>query len=83
MATATKKTRTAPQVAGRTAAVSKPDAMEFVVFEDNSGDYRWTILGGGGESLTQSRSFATFDDAQHAARVVRDGTGRLDEGGGR
>jgi len=49
--------------------------MSFLVFEDNGGDYCWSILGGDGESLAQSRSYATHDDAASAARVVRDGAG--------
>jgi uncharacterized protein YegP (UPF0339 family) len=49
--------------------------MEFRVYEDNSGDYHWRILDGSGESLAQSGSFASYDDAEHAARNVRDGAG--------
>jgi uncharacterized protein YegP (UPF0339 family) len=71
MAAAVKKSRAARSPAAR------PDsaAMSFLVFEDNGGDYCWSILGGDGESLAQSRSYATHDDAASAARVVRDGAG--------
>lgn len=75
MATATQKARIARQIARRAEAVSNSAAMKFLVFEDNGGDYRWTILGGGGESLAQSGTFSTYIDAEQAARVVRDGAG--------
>ena len=57
------------------AARSDSPAITFLVSEDNSGDYSWTILGRDGESLAQSRPYATHDDAEHAARVVREGAG--------
>ena len=58
-------------------AAARPDsaAITFLVSEDNGGDYSWTILGSDGESLAQSRPYATHDDAAHAARVVREGAG--------
>jgi uncharacterized protein YegP (UPF0339 family) len=75
MATATKKTRTNGHVARQAAAVSESAPMEFLVSENNAGDYHWTILGSGGESLAHSLPFATYDDAARAARLVRDGAG--------
>jgi uncharacterized protein YegP (UPF0339 family) len=76
MATAAKKTRAARQVARRAIAVSESAGITFLVYEDNAGDYRWMILGSrGDESLAQSGTFATYEDAAHAARVVRDGAG--------
>lgn len=69
MATATQKERAARQVARRAKAAA---VLTFVVFEDNGGDYRWTILDGAGERLAQSRTFASYDDAREAAAVVRD-----------
>ncbi len=48
-------------------------AIKFLVFEDNGGDYHWTILDSAGESLAQSVPFATHDDAARAARIVCDG----------
>ena len=58
-------------------AAARPDsaAITFLVSEDNGGDYSWTILGSDGESLAQSKAYATHDDAAHAARVVREGAG--------
>ena len=70
MAAAAKK-RAAQSVAGR----SDSAAIKFLVFEDNGGDYYWTILGSDGESLAHSKSYATHDDAEYAARVVYDGAG--------
>jgi uncharacterized protein YegP (UPF0339 family) len=76
MATATTKARAARQVVRQALAVSESAAMKFLVFEDNAGDYRWMILGGrGDESLAQSGTFPTYEDAAHDARVVRDGAG--------
>ena len=69
MATATQKERAARQVARRAKAAA---VLTFVVFEDNGGDYRWTILDGTGDRLAQSRTFASYDDARAAAAVVRD-----------
>jgi hypothetical protein len=37
--------------------------MKFVVFEDNGGSYHWTIVADSGESLVQSASFASYEDA--------------------
>ena len=56
---------------------ARPDSavITFLVSEDNGGDYSWTILGSDGESLAQSKRYATHDDAAHAARVVREGAG--------
>ena len=69
MATATQQERAARQVARRAKAAA---VLTFAVFEDNGGDYRWTILDRSGESLAQSGPFASYDDARRAAGVVRD-----------
>jgi uncharacterized protein YegP (UPF0339 family) len=75
MATATKRAPTAEQVVGGAGGKSESAAMAFVVFEDNDGDYHWTIVAAGGESLAQSGSFASHDDAERAARRVYEGAG--------
>jgi uncharacterized protein YegP (UPF0339 family) len=49
--------------------------MEFLIIEDNGGGYHWTIVDSGGESLAQSARFASYDEAEHAARVVRNHAG--------
>ncbi len=72
MATATKKAR-----ANRgTTSVS----MEFLIVEDNGGDYHWTLLDRDGNSLGRSPSFESYGHAEDAAGVVRAGAGsaRLD-----
>jgi len=61
MATATKKVRAAGA------------SMEFEVFEDNGGRYQWTLIGQGGRHLVKSERFGSYDEAESAARVVRDG----------
>ncbi|HET6870225.1 MAG TPA: DUF1508 domain-containing protein [Solirubrobacteraceae bacterium] len=72
MATATKKDRRAKHVTLRAADVSDPAGFKFLVYEDNRGQHRWEILGRRGESLAQSVSYATRDDAEQAARAVQD-----------
>ncbi len=49
--------------------------MEFLVYEDNGGRYRWTIASASGEPLAQSPSFASYEDARRAADSVRGGAG--------
>jgi uncharacterized protein YegP (UPF0339 family) len=48
-------------------------SLEFLVFQDDGGGYHWVIVGGGGESLAQSGSFESYDEAAHAGRNARDG----------
>jgi len=91
MATANKKSRASKQLARPLAHSNSPAVMEFLVFEDNSGSYHWTILAGDGATLGHSEDFASYDDAEQAARQIRDGAasarleprgnGTLDEGG--
>jgi uncharacterized protein YegP (UPF0339 family) len=73
MATATKKVRAARPIGRRARDVSKSASLEFLVFEDNGGSYHWAIFSAGGESLAQSGSFASYDEAAHAGGYVRDG----------
>jgi uncharacterized protein YegP (UPF0339 family) len=51
----------------------KPASMTFVVYEDNGGRYHWKLVAAGGESLAQSASFASYEDAKQAARIVHAG----------
>lgn len=57
---------------------------EFLVFQSNSGDYRWEVVASDGAALAQSGGFASFDDAERAAGRVRDGAAstRLEHRGG-
>ncbi len=75
MAAATKNGRAARRVTRRGSAVSASAAMEFRTFADNGGGYHWTIVDGAGESLVESGSFPSYDEAEQAARVVRDSAG--------
>jgi uncharacterized protein YegP (UPF0339 family) len=65
--TAKRKTRAA------VSALPEPASMKFLVFEDNGGGYHWTIVAASGETLVQSASFATYEDAKQAARIVHGG----------
>jgi hypothetical protein len=75
MATATRKVHAARPVARSARAVDESASLEFLVNQDNAGDYYWEIVGERGESLTKSGSFASHDDAERAARCVYDGAG--------
>ena len=55
-------------------AVPEPASMKFLVVEENGGGYHWAIVAGGGEALGQSASFASYEEAKQAARVVHGGT---------
>ena len=72
MATATKKPA-ADQLARRARTGGAPASLQFVIFEDNGGAYRWRILAGDGATLAQSGAFASYDRAEDAAQRVRDG----------
>jgi hypothetical protein len=80
MATATQKQPVARQVGRETVSEPGPGAISFVVFEDNGGDYRWTMVDGDGMHLARSRAFATYDAADTSAGAVRDtaGAGRVE-----
>ena len=54
-------------------ALTEPASLKFVVVEDNGGGYHWTILTGSGETLVRSASFASYEEAKQAARVVHAG----------
>jgi uncharacterized protein YegP (UPF0339 family) len=73
MATAIKKSRPAGRLARRTPEVRVQESMEFLIFEDNGGDYHWTIVAGDGATLARSGSFASCHEAEQGAQHVRDG----------
>jgi len=50
-----------------------PASMEFLIFEDNGGDYHWTIVARDGATLARSGSLGSYEDAERAAQHVRDG----------
>ena len=49
-------------------------ALEFRVYRDNGGGYKWEIGAVGGESLVRSPSFAAQDEAERAERRVYEGS---------
>jgi uncharacterized protein YegP (UPF0339 family) len=73
MATATTKSRAARQLARRPREAHLQEPMQFLIFEDNGGDFHWTIVARDGASLARSGSFGSYDDAKKAAQHVRDG----------
>ena len=73
MATATKQSRAARELARR--VVHTPESMEFLVLEDNAGDYHWRIVAGDGAVLARSADFASYGEAQQAAEHMREGAG--------
>jgi hypothetical protein len=75
MATATKKVHPARAIARDARDVFESASLEFLVHQDNGGDYYWEIVGERGESLARSGSFASHDDTVRAARCVYDGAG--------
>ena len=73
MVTATKKSRAAGRRPRRAREVRVPESIEFLIFEDNGGDYHWTIVAADGATLARSEDFASYEDAERAAQHVRDG----------
>jgi uncharacterized protein YegP (UPF0339 family) len=73
MATATKKARKVGQPGAGARRTRVKDSLQFLVVEDNGGDYHWRIVAGDGARLAQSASFDSYDDAAQAAQQVRDG----------
>jgi uncharacterized protein YegP (UPF0339 family) len=72
MATATKQPRSAR--AGDQRAVEGAPS-EFLVFQSNSGEYRWEVVSGSGATLAQSVPFVSYLEAEEAAVRVREGAG--------
>jgi uncharacterized protein YegP (UPF0339 family) len=54
----------------------EPASMTFLIYEDNGGDYHWTIVADGGETLVRSGSFGSYEQAKHAAGIVHRGASR-------
>jgi hypothetical protein len=72
MATATRTARAPRKIS---VGKGRPTDLEFLVFEDNNGDHHWAIVTSSGEQLAQSPRFASNEDAEAAARRMRDGAG--------
>jgi uncharacterized protein YegP (UPF0339 family) len=81
MATATSKPRTQSHGRRHVTEVHAP-SMEFLTFEDNAGDFYWTIVDGDGVTLARSGGFASYDLATRAAEQIRDGVASARFGAG-
>jgi uncharacterized protein YegP (UPF0339 family) len=73
MATASQKPHPAASPDRASPAVPEATSLEFRTYLDNGGRYSWEIVDVGGESLAQSASFVSQDDAERAARIVYEG----------
>lgn len=73
MVTATKKARSAGRRPRGAREVRVPESIQFLIFEDNGGDYHWTIVAADGATLARSKDFASYADAERAAQHIRDG----------
>jgi uncharacterized protein YegP (UPF0339 family) len=80
MATAAMKARANTGATGAAVVAPESVSMEFLVVEDNGGNYHWTLLDRDGNNLGRSPSYASHEDAEDAALVVLAGAGsaRLD-----
>jgi hypothetical protein len=80
MTTATEKACATTDANRGRGGASNSASMEFLIVEDNGGDYHWTLLDGDRNSLARSPSFGAYKHAEDAARVVLAGAGsaRLD-----
>jgi uncharacterized protein YegP (UPF0339 family) len=75
MATAPKQFPAAPQRLRLAPDAFALAPLEFLVLEDNGGEYHWMIVAGDGATLARSAGFATHHDAEQAAQLVRDSAG--------
>jgi uncharacterized protein YegP (UPF0339 family) len=48
----------------------EPAPVTFLLYEDNSGGYYWTIVADGGQVLARSARFASYEEANVAADIV-------------
>ena len=54
MATASKKSRAPRRTSGNGGRLTNSASLEFLVFEDNGGNFHWTVVTASGERLAQS-----------------------------
>ena len=73
MATAATKYRSVTWLPRRRSKTHASEPMEFVIFEDNSGDFYWEIVAGDAAVLATSGRFASHEETAHGARRFRDG----------
>ena len=77
MATATKKRVTTRPVTNGAPGRFELAPLEFVVYQDNGGDYHWEIVSESGHRLARSKIFTSQDDAQRGARYACDAVGTV------
>jgi len=53
--------------------MSEAASVAFVTYQDNGGGYHWEIVDASGAILAHSEKFVSQDDAERAARTVREG----------
>jgi uncharacterized protein YegP (UPF0339 family) len=73
MATATHRSGATGRTPRRSRGAREPGSMEFLISEDNGGQYHWTIVADDGSTLARSTGFASSEVAERAAERVRDG----------
>jgi uncharacterized protein YegP (UPF0339 family) len=74
MATATQKVRFPRPGGDRFSAASTHDAgsTNFLIYEDNGGEYHWAFVEGNGTMLVSSQGCVSHDDAEQAAQRIRE-----------
>ncbi len=77
MATATKKRVTAGAVSDGALGGSELASQEFVVYQDNGGNFHWEIVSESGQRLARSGIFTSQDDARRGARSACDAVGTV------
>jgi len=70
MATATKQARASKDAERGAGNASGSSSMEFLIDEDNAGEYHWTLVDRRGASLARSNSFKSYERAEKAAHAV-------------
>ena len=78
MATATKKAPAATSTARAVRPAPRAASIVFLTYRDNGGNYHWEIVDASGEALAHSGSFLSQDDAERAAKELREGIGSAD-----
>jgi uncharacterized protein YegP (UPF0339 family) len=77
MATVTKKARAPKRIERGAVLASDWVSMEFLILEDNSGHFYWTLSDGEGKNLARSPGFTSYEEAEEAARGVLAGAGSV------
>jgi peptidoglycan hydrolase-like protein with peptidoglycan-binding domain/uncharacterized protein YegP (UPF0339 family) len=65
-----RKRRVTPQPQPQPLPEPEPVSVKFLLYEDNSGGYYWTIIAEDGELLARSPRFTSYEDANYAADAV-------------